>query len=106
LTVPRCDRVGPVRAGERAAELKRTAMLTEVMRHLEVKAIDDALDLVPGSGCYPAAEHREAEDGKERLPVLKKAFRTRGRATKVLVEEQEADLGVAVPWTRSGARAW
>ncbi len=30
---------------ERAAEPKRTAMLTAVMRHLEAKAIDEALDL-------------------------------------------------------------
>ncbi|WP_327686519.1 hypothetical protein [Streptomyces sp. NBC_00467] len=30
---------------ERAAEPKRTAMLTAVMRHLEAKAIDKALDL-------------------------------------------------------------
>lgn len=30
---------------ERAAEPKRMAMLTAVMRHLEAKAIDEALDL-------------------------------------------------------------
>ncbi len=30
---------------ERAPEPKRTAMLTAVMRHLEAKAIDDALEL-------------------------------------------------------------
>ncbi|WSQ40381.1 hypothetical protein OG609_42675 [Streptomyces sp. NBC_01224] len=30
---------------ERTSEPKRTAMLTAVMRHLEAKAIDDALDL-------------------------------------------------------------
>ncbi|SCK34300.1 hypothetical protein YUYDRAFT_04037 [Streptomyces sp. ScaeMP-e48] len=30
---------------ERAEEPKRTAMLTAVMRHLEAKAIDEALDL-------------------------------------------------------------
>lgn len=33
------------RSPERAAEPKRTAMLTLVMRHLEAKAIDEALDL-------------------------------------------------------------
>ncbi|MEU0457925.1 hypothetical protein ABZ322_34170 [Streptomyces sp. NPDC006129] len=38
--------LGSKEAGlERAAEPKRTAMLTAVMRHLEAKAIDEALDL-------------------------------------------------------------
>ncbi|GAA1118738.1 hypothetical protein GCM10009577_46820 [Streptomyces javensis] len=39
---------------ERAAEPKRTAMLTAVMRHLEVKAIDEALDLFQVLMALPA----------------------------------------------------
>ncbi|MDO0929385.1 hypothetical protein QQY24_29725 [Streptomyces sp. TG1A-8] len=92
---------------ERAAEPKRTAMLTAVMRHLEAKAIDEALDLfqVLMATRLPNTAKRKTE--KERLstlPQLEKASRLVARAWEVMVEELElveehgADLDVAALW--------
>ncbi|GGW28958.1 hypothetical protein GCM10010340_03250 [Streptomyces griseoloalbus] len=92
---------------ERAAEPKRTAMLTAVMRHLEAKAIDEALDLfqvLMATRLLNTAKRKTEKERLSTLPQLEKASRVLARAAKVLfeelelVEEQEADLDVAALW--------
>ncbi|MCX4983925.1 DUF4158 domain-containing protein [Streptomyces sp. NBC_00572] len=92
---------------ERAAEPKRTAMLTAVMRHLEAKAIDEALDLFQVLMATRLLNTAKRKTEKERLSTLlqlEKASRVLARAAKVpfeeleLSEEQEADLDVAALW--------
>ncbi|MGW2594884.1 Tn3 family transposase [Streptomyces sp. NPDC001515] len=92
---------------ERATEPKRTAMLTAVMRHLEAKAIDEALDLfqvLMATRLLNTAKRKTEKERLSTLPQLEKASRVLARAAKVLlqelelVEEQEADLDVAALW--------
>jgi hypothetical protein len=92
---------------ERTAEPKRTAMLTAVMRHLEAKAIDEALDLfqvLMATRLISAARRATDKERLSTLPQLEKASRTLARAAKVLLEELElieergADVDVAALW--------
>ncbi|CAM5723846.1 hypothetical protein SBADM41S_03340 [Streptomyces badius] len=92
---------------ERLAQLKRTAMLTAVMRHLEAKAIDEALDLfqvLMATRLLNTAKRKTEKERLSTLPQLEKASRVLARAAKVLfeelelVEEHEADLDVAALW--------
>ncbi|MCG5121578.1 Tn3 family transposase [Streptomyces sp. T7(2022)] len=92
---------------ERAQEPKRTAMLTAVMRHLEAKAIDEALDLfqvLMTTRLLNTAKRKTEKERLSTLPQLEKASRVLARAAKVLfeelelVEEREADLDVAALW--------
>ncbi|GHA81271.1 hypothetical protein GCM10010392_04210 [Streptomyces clavifer] len=92
---------------ERAVEPKRTAMLTAVMRHLEAKAIDEALDLfqvLMATRLLNTAKRKTEKERLSMLPQLEKASRVLARAAKVLfeelelVEEQETDLDVAALW--------
>ncbi|MFD0271350.1 Tn3 family transposase [Streptomyces sp. NPDC127106] len=92
---------------ERASEPKRTAMLTAVMRHLEAKAIDDALDLFEILMATRLISTTKRATDKERLstlPQLEKASRIVARASKVFIEELElleetgCDVDVAALW--------
>ncbi|WP_405393899.1 Tn3 family transposase [Streptomyces gougerotii] len=92
---------------ERAEEPKRTAMLTAVMRHLEAKAIDEALDLfqvLMATRLISTAKRKTEKDRLSTLPQLEKASRVLARAAKVLFEELElvethdADLDTAALW--------
>ena len=92
---------------ERAAEPKRTAMLTAVMRHLEAKAIDEALDLfqvLMATRLLNGAKRKTEKERLSTLPQSEKASRTLAWAAKVLFEELElveehgADLDVAALW--------
>ncbi|KPC84526.1 hypothetical protein ADK82_00275 [Streptomyces sp. NRRL S-4] len=67
---------------ERAEEPKRTAMLTAVMRHLEAKAIDEALDLFQVLMATRLISTAKRATEKERLftlPQLEKASRMLAR---------------------------
>ena len=86
---------------ERATEPKRTAILTAVMRHLEAKAIDEALDLFQVLMATRLISTAKRVTDKERLstmPRLEKASRTLARFSKVWIEEMERfeDQGGAV----------
>lgn len=90
---------------ERAAEPKRTAMLTALMRRIDAKAINEALDLfqvLVATRLLNAAKRKTEKERLSTLPQLEKASRTLARAAKVLfeelelVEEHRADLDVAV----------
>ncbi|MFF3333730.1 Tn3 family transposase [Streptomyces sp. NPDC002888] len=92
---------------ERAAEPKRTAMLTAVMRHLEAKAIDEALDLfsvLMATRLISTAKRATDKERLSMLPQLEKASRTLARAAKVLfgelelVESHGTDLDAAALW--------
>ncbi|MFJ2893540.1 Tn3 family transposase [Streptomyces sp. NPDC087218] len=92
---------------ERASEPKRTAMLTAVMRHLEAKAIDEALDLfqvLMATRLLNTAKRKTEKERLSTLPQLEKASRLVARAWKVmaeeleLVEEHGADLDVGALW--------
>ncbi|MFF8289075.1 DUF4158 domain-containing protein [Streptomyces sp. NPDC016309] len=92
---------------ERASEPKRTAMLTAVMRHLEAKAIDEALDLfqvLMATRLISTAKRATDKERLSTLPQLEKASRTLARAAKVLFEELElvethgTDLDAAALW--------
>nr|WP_234332063.1 Tn3 family transposase [Streptomyces sp. NRRL F-5650] len=92
---------------ERASEPKRTAMLTAVMRHLEAKAIDDALDLFEILMATRLISTTKRARDKERLstlPQLEKAARITARVSKVFIEELElleetgCDPDVAALW--------
>jgi len=92
---------------ERAPEPRRTAMLTAVLRHLEAKAIDDALDVftvLMATRLISAAKRRTDKERLSTLPQLEKASRTLALAAKVLIEELElveetgADVDVAALW--------
>ncbi|WP_329082154.1 hypothetical protein [Streptomyces niveus] len=92
---------------ERASEPKRTAMLTAVMRHLEAKAIDEALDLFQGLMASRLLNTAKRKTEKERLstmPQLEKASRLVARAWEVLAGELEAaeehgtDMDVGALW--------
>ncbi|WP_374772553.1 hypothetical protein OG756_04860 [Streptomyces sp. NBC_01310] len=82
-------------------------MLTAVMRHLEAKAIDEALDLfqvLMATRLLNTAKRKTEQERLSTLPQLEKASRVLARAAKVLFEElelfeeQEADLDVAALW--------
>ncbi|MDH3039203.1 Tn3 family transposase, partial [Streptomyces sp. TRM75561] len=80
-------------------------MLTAVMRQLEAKAIDEALDLfqvLMATRLLNTAKRKTEKERLSTLPQLEKASRVLARAAKVLfeelVEEQEADLDVAALW--------
>lgn len=92
---------------ERASEPKRTAMLTAVMRHLEVKAIDEALDLfqvLMASRLLNTAKRKTEKERLSTMPQLEKASRLVARAWEVLAGELEAaeehgtDMDVAALW--------
>lgn len=92
---------------ERASEPKRTAMLTAVMRHLEVKAIDEALDLfqvLMASRLLKTAKRKTEKERLSTMPQLEKASRLVARAWEVLAGELEAaeehgtDMDVAALW--------
>ncbi|GGW71573.1 hypothetical protein FHS32_004185 [Streptomyces albaduncus] len=75
---------------ERAAEPKRTAMLTAVMRHLEAKAIDEALNLfqvLMATRLLNTARRKTEKERLSTLPQLEKASRVLARAAKVLFGE-------------------
>jgi hypothetical protein len=82
-------------------------MLTAVMRHLEAKAIDEALDLFQGlmaTRLLNTAKRKTEKEQLSTLPQLEKASRLVARAWEVMVEELElveehgADLDVAALW--------
>jgi hypothetical protein len=92
---------------ERAPEPKRTAMLTAVMRHLEAKAIDDALDLfeiLMATRLISAAKRSTDKERLPTLPQLEKASRLAARAAAVFIEELElieqtgCEVDVAALW--------
>nr|WP_190194641.1 hypothetical protein [Streptomyces minutiscleroticus] len=90
---------------ERAAEPKRTAMLTAMMRHLEAKAIDEALNLfqvLMATRLLSTVKRKTEKERLSTLPRLERASHTLARAAKVLlqelVEEHGADLEVAALW--------
>ncbi|MFI5809075.1 Tn3 family transposase [Streptomyces sp. NPDC051561] len=92
---------------ERTPEPKRTAMLTAVMRHLEAKAIDDALDLfeiLMATRLISAAKRSTDKERLSTLPQLEKASRLVARAAAVFIEELElieqtgCDVDVAALW--------
>lgn len=89
---------------ERVSEPKRTAMLTAVMRHLEAKAIDDALDLfeiLMATRLISAAKRSTDKQRLSTLPQLEKASRL---VATVFIEELElieqtgCDVDVAALW--------
>ncbi|GAA2593285.1 hypothetical protein SMC26_34090 [Actinomadura fulvescens] len=88
---------------ERTAEPKRTAL----MRHLEAKAIDEALDLfqvLMATRLISTARRATDKERLSTLPQSEKASRTLARAAKALLEELElveeldADVDVAALW--------
>ncbi|MFI8930472.1 Tn3 family transposase [Streptomyces sp. NPDC053474] len=92
---------------ERTPEPKRTAMLAAVMRHLEAKAIDDALDLfeiLMATRLISTAKRSTDKQRLSTLPQLEKASRIVARAARVLlgelelIEETGADVDVAALW--------
>lgn len=92
---------------ERTPEPKRTAMLAAVMRHLEAKAIDDALDLfeiLMATRLISTAKRATDKQRLSTLPQLEKASRIVARAAGVLIgeleliEETGADVDVAALW--------
>lgn len=92
---------------ERTPEPKRTAMLTAVMRHLEAKAIDDALDLfeiLMATRLISTAKRSTDKQRLSTLPQLEKAARITARVSKVVIEELElieqtgCDVDVAALW--------
>ncbi len=77
---------------EQASDPKRTAMLTAVMRHLEAKAIDEALDLftvLMATRLISTAKRRTDKERLSTLPQLEKASRITARISKVFMEELE-----------------
>ncbi len=92
---------------ERTPEPKRTAMLTAVMRHLEAKAIDDALDLfeiLMATRLISTAKRSTDKQRLSTLPQLEKASRLVARAAAVfieelgLIEQSGCDVDVAALW--------
>ncbi|MGA5578397.1 Tn3 family transposase [Streptomyces koyangensis] len=92
---------------ERTSEPKRTAMLTAVMRHLEAKAIDDALDLfeiLMATRLISTARRSTDKQRLSTLPQLEKSSRLVARAAKVILEELElieetgCDVDVKALW--------
>jgi len=92
---------------ERTTEPKRTAMLTAVMRHLEAKAIDDALDLfeiLMATRLISTAKRSTDKQRLSTLPQLEKASRLVAMAATVFIEELElieqtgCDVDVAALW--------
>ncbi len=92
---------------ERTPEPKRTAMLTAVMRHLEAKAIDDALDLfeiLMATRLISTAKRSTDKQRLSTLPQLEKAARITARVSKVVIEELElieergCNVDVAALW--------
>ncbi|WSX09701.1 hypothetical protein OG496_11330 [Streptomyces sp. NBC_00988] len=92
---------------ERTPEPKLTAMLTALMRHVEAKAIDDALDLFEIlMATRPIGTAKRSTDKQclSTLPQLEKAARITARVPKVVIEELElveetgCDVDVAALW--------
>lgn len=86
---------------ERTSEPKRTAMLAAVMRHLEAKAIDDALDLfeiLMATRLISTAKRSTDKQRLSTLPQLEKSSRIVARAAKVFIEESGCDVDVAALW--------
>lgn len=92
---------------ERTAEPKGTAILTAVMRHLEAKAIDDALDLfeiLMATRLISTAKRSTDKQRLSTLPQLEKASRIVARAAKVFIEKLESieaaggEVDVAALW--------
>jgi Domain of unknown function (DUF4158) len=92
---------------ERTPEPKRTAMLTAVMRHLEAKAIDDALDLfeiLMATRLISTAKRSTDKQRLSTLPQLENASRLVARAAAVfigeleLIEQSGCDVDVAALW--------
>lgn len=76
---------------ERTPEPKRMAMLTAVMRHLEAKAVDDALDLFEILMATRLISTKRSTD-KQRLsmlPQLERAARITAQISRVVIEELE-----------------
>lgn len=82
-------------------------MLTAVMRHLEAKAIDDALDLfeiLMATRLISSARRSTDKQRLSTLPQLEKAARITARVSKVIIEELElieasgCDVDVAALW--------
>ncbi|WUO50572.1 hypothetical protein OHU17_34645 [Streptomyces goshikiensis] len=93
---------------ERAAETKRTAMLTAAMRHLEAKAIDGALDLfqiLMATRLWNVAKRKADKERLSTLPQLEKASRTLVRAAKALFEECPPGAGPAEGERQAAAAA-
>ncbi|MCP9985325.1 hypothetical protein LUX01_00080 [Streptomyces sudanensis] len=68
---------------ERVAEPKLTAMLTAVMRHLEAKAIDEALDLFQvllATRLLNTVKRKAEKERLSALPQLEKVSRVLARA--------------------------
>ena len=81
---------------ERAAEPKRTAMLTAVMRHLEAKAIDEALDLfavLMATRLISTAKRATDKERLSTLPQLEKASRIAGAGGEGAVRGAGAGRG-------------
>ncbi|GAB7101975.1 hypothetical protein JCM4814A_02890 [Streptomyces phaeofaciens JCM 4814] len=86
---------------ERASEPKRTAMLTAVMRHLEAKAIDEALDLfqvLMATRLISAAKHEV--DDKLMPPAWRKAVFANPELPTGAVDRRESRWPSA--WRRPG----
>ncbi|MCX4548221.1 MULTISPECIES: Tn3 family transposase [unclassified Streptomyces] len=92
---------------ERTPEPKRTAMLTAVMRYLEAKAIDDALDLfeiLMATRLISTAKRSSEKQRLSTLPQLESASRLVARAAAVFIEELElieqtgCDVDVSALW--------
>jgi hypothetical protein len=82
-------------------------MLTAVMRHLEAKAIDDALDLfeiLMATRLISTAKRSTDKQRLSTLPELERAARITARVSKVVIEELElieetgCDVDVAALW--------
>nr|WP_174505166.1 hypothetical protein [Streptacidiphilus carbonis] len=106
-TLARYGLASKARTLERSAEPKRTALLTAVVRSLEVAAIDDALDLfalLMATRLISPARRASDREPLVMLPHLEKASRTVARAARALIrqleltEETGADLDTAALW--------
>ena len=83
---------------ERTAKPKRTAILTTVMRHLEAKAIDDALDpfeRMMATKLISTVKRSTAKQRLSTLPQLENASRIVARAAKMFIEETGGEVDVA-----------
>ncbi|WP_331728433.1 DUF4158 domain-containing protein (plasmid) [Streptomyces atratus] len=88
---------------ERASEPKRTAMLTAVMRHMEAKAIDDALELftvLMSTKLLSTAKRLTNKDRLSTLPQLEKASRIAARMSKCSWRSWSTSRRAARRWTR------
>jgi len=87
---------------ERAAEPKRTAMLTAVMRHLEAKAIDEALDLfqvLMATRLLNTAKRKTEKERLSTLPQLEKASRTLAQRRRCCSRSWSCSRSTVRTWT-------